>query len=76
MSDHRSLYRATGHRDGRRSGHKCGCHRSATGLRLPASEAALAHLHPATDLFVTNRNHLAEIQARTNHQLNYIIPAP
>jgi len=53
---------------------KQGRHLAATGLRVHAPEEALAHLPPGADLFVMNRNYLAEIQAQTKHQLNYITP--
>jgi len=55
---------------------KQGRHLAATGLRVHAPAEALAQLRPGADLFVMNRNYLAEIQAQTNHQFNYITPAP
>ena len=47
---------------------------AATGLRVHAPEEALPYLPPGADLFVMNRNYLAEIQVQTKYRFNYISP--
>jgi len=43
---------------------------AASGMRVHGPEEALQRLVPGADLFVMNRNYLAEIQSMTNHQFN------
>jgi hypothetical protein len=51
---------------------KQGRYIAATGLRVHAPEEALPHMRPGDDIYVMNRNYLAEIQQLTAHQFNYI----
>lgn len=51
---------------------KQGRHIAATGLRVQAPEEALNQMRPGDDIYVMNRNYLAEIQRLTAHQFNYI----
>jgi SAM-dependent methyltransferase len=51
---------------------KQGRYLAATGLYVQAPEEALAQLRPGDDIYVMNRNYLAEIQLLTARQFNYI----
>jgi hypothetical protein len=51
---------------------KQGRHLAATGLRVHSAEEAMQQLAPGSDVFVMNRNYLAEVQALTGNRFNYI----
>ena len=51
---------------------KQGRYIAATGLRVHSPEEALPNMRPGDDVYVMNRNYLAEIQQLTANQFNYI----